>query len=141
MVHRLLSLYLKNGKSADQGYYEMECKHASDRELVAADAERTSVTYKLVEFMQDKVGSEFDGHVSGITEWGMYVEIEPTKIEGMVPLREIRSDFFEFDEERYRLVGRRTRRCIRLGDAVRIRVKRANLEQRLLDSELVENLK
>ena len=141
MVHRLLSLYLKNGKSADQGYYEMECKHASDRELVAADAERTSVKYKLVEFMQDKVGSEFDGHVSGITEWGMYVEIEPTKIEGMVPLREIRSDFFEFDEERYRLVGRRTRRCIRLGDAVRIRVKGANLEQRLLDYELVENLK
>ena len=141
MVHRLLSLYLKNGKSADQGYYEMECKHASDRELVAADAERTSVKYKLVEFMQDKVGSEFDGHVSGITEWGMYVEIEPTKIEGMVPLREIRSDFFEFDEERYRLVGRRTRRCIRLGDAVRIRVKGANLEQRLLDYELVENLR
>ena len=141
MVHRLLSLYLKNGKSADQGYYEMECKHASDRELVAADAERTSVKYKLVEFMQDKVGTEFDGHVSGITEWGMYVEIEPTKIEGMVPLREIRSDFFEFDEERYRLVGRRTHRSIRLGDAVRIRVKGANLEQRLLDYELVENLR
>ena len=141
MVHRLLSLYLKNGKSADQGYYEMECKHASEREVVAADAERTSVKYKLVEFMQDKVGTEFDGHVSGITEWGMYVEIEPTKIEGMVPLREIRSDFFEFDEERYRLVGRRTHRSIRLGDAVRIRVKGANLEQRLLDYELVENLR
>ena len=141
MVHRLLSLYLKNGKSADRGYYEMECKHASERELVAADAERTSVKYKLVEFMQDKVGAEFDGHVSGITEWGMYVEIEPTKIEGMVPLREIRSDFFEFDEERYRLVGRRTHRSIRLGDAVRIRVKGANLEQRLLDYELVENLR
>ena len=141
MVHRLLSLYLKNGKSADQGYYEMECKHASEREVVAADAERTSVKYKLVEFMQDKVGAEFDGHVSGITEWGMYVEIEPTKIEGMVPLREIRSDFFEFDEERYRLVGRRTHRSIRLGDAVRIRVKGANLEQRLLDYELVENLR
>ena len=141
MVHRLLSLYLKNGKSADQGYYEMECKHASEREVVAADAERTSVKYKLVEFMQDKVGAEFDGHVSGITEWGMYVEIEPTKIEGMVPLREIRSDFFEFDEERYRLMGRRTHRSIRLGDAVRIRVKGANLEQRLLDYELVENLR
>ena len=141
MVHRLLSLYLKNGKSADQGYYEMECKHASEREVVAADAERTSVKYKLVEFMQDKVGAEFDGHVSGITEWGMYVEIEPTKIEGMVPLREIRSDFFEFDEEHYRLVGRRTHRSIRLGDAVRIRVKGANLEQRLLDYELVENLR
>ena len=141
MVHRLLGSYLAGGKSADRPYYEGECEHASDRELVAADAERSSTKYKLVEFMQDKIGAEFDGHVSGITDWGMYVEIEPTKIEGMVPLREIRSDFFEFDEERYRLVGRRTRRVIRLGDAVRIRVKSANLEQRLLDYELVENLR
>ncbi len=141
MVHRLLAIYLHGGKSQDGPYYEGECQHASDRELVAADAERTSVKYKLVEFMQDKVGLEFDGHVSGITEWGMYVEIEPTKIEGMVSLREIRSDFFEFDEDHYRLVGKRTRKVIRLGDAVRIRVKDANLEQRLLDYELVENLR
>ena len=141
MVHRLLAIYLHGGKSQDGPYYEGECQHASDRELVAADAERTSVKYKLVEFMQDKVGLEFDGHVSGITEWGMYVEIEPTKIEGMVSLREIRSDFFEFDEDHYRLVGKRTRKVIRLGDAVRIRVKNANLEQRLLDYELVENLR
>ena len=141
MVHRLLGSYLAGGKSADRPYYEGECEHASDRELVAADAERSSTKYKLVEFMQDKIGQEFDGHVSGVTEWGMYVEIEPTKIEGMVPLRDIRSDFFEFDEDNYRLVGRRTRRIIRLGDAVRIRVKSANLEQRLLDFELVENLR
>ena len=140
MVHRLLTIYLSGGKSQDKGYYEVECEHASDRELVAADAERTSTKYKLVEFMQDKIGQEFEGHVSGVTEWGMYVEIEPTKIEGMVPLREIRSDFFEFDEEHYRLVGKRTRKVIRLGDAVRIRVKSANLEQRLLDYELVERL-
>ena len=141
MVHRLLTAYLPGGKSQDKGFFEEECRHASEREMVAADAERTSIKYKLVEFMQDKVGSEFDGRVSGITEWGMYVEIEPTKIEGMVPLREIRSDFFEFDEQRYRLVGRRSRRVYRLGDPVRIRVKGASLEQRLLDYELVEDLR
>ena len=141
MVHRLLTLYLAGKESQDKGYYEIECQHASEREVIAADAERTSVKYKLVEYMQDKVGMEFDGRVSGVTEWGMYVEIEPTKIEGMVSLREIRSDFFEFDEERYRLVGKRTHKIFRLGDKVRIRVKNANLEQRLLDFELIENLK
>jgi len=141
MVHRLLTLYLAGKESQNKGYYEIECQHASEREVIAADAERTSVKYKLVEYMQDKVGMEFDGRVSGVTEWGMYVEIEPTKIEGMVSLREIRSDFFEFDEERYRLVGKRTHKVFRLGDKVRIRVKNANLEQRLLDFELIENLR
>ncbi len=141
MVHRLLTLYLAGKESANKGFYEIECQHASDREVVAADAERTSIKYKLVEYMQDKVGMEFDGHVSGVTEWGMYVEIEPSKVEGMVSLREIRSDFYEFDEERYRLVGKRTHKIFRLGDPVRIRVKNANLEQRLLDYELVENLR
>ncbi len=138
MVHRLLALYLNGAESRKKEEYEKECQYASERELVAADAERTSVKYKLVEFMQDKLGQEFEGTVSGITEWGMYVEIEPTKIEGMVSLREIKSDFFEFDEARYRLVGRRTRKIYRLGDQVRIKVKSANLEQRLLDYELVE---
>ena len=141
MVHRLLTLYLAGKESQNKGFYEIECQHASDREVVAADAERTSIKYKLVEYMQDKVGQEFDGRVSGVTEWGMYVEIEPSKVEGMVSLREIRSDFFEFDEERYRLVGKRTHKIYRLGDKVRIRVKNANLEQRLLDYELIENLK
>lgn len=138
MVHRLLTAYLAGGESQDRGYYEAECIHASERELVAADAERTSVKYKLVEYMQDKLGLEFTGHISGVTEWGMYVEIEPTKIEGMVPLREIKSDFFDFDEARYRLFGKRTHKIYRLGDEVKIRVKSANLEQRLLDFELVE---
>ena len=138
MVHRLLTIYLRGGDSADKGRFEKECVHASERELVAADAERTSVKYKLVEFMQDKVGQVFEGAVSGLTDWGMYVEIDETHIEGMVPLREIRSDFYEFDEARYRLVGRRTRRVFRLGDRVRIKVKSANLEQRLLDYELIE---
>ena len=138
MVHRLLALYRDGAESRKKEAYEKECQYSSERELVAADAERTSVKYKLVEFMQDKLGQEFEGTVSGITEWGMYVEIEPTKIEGMVSLREIKSDFFEFDEAHYRLVGRRTHKIFRLGDQVRIKVKSANLEQRLLDYELVE---
>lgn len=138
MVHRLLAMYLAGGESQKKDYYEAECKYASEREVIAADAERTSVKYKLVEFMQDKVGMEFEGTVSGVTEWGMYVEIEPTKIEGMVPLREIKSDFFFYDEPRYRLVGRRTHKVYRLGDKVIIKVKNANLDQRLLDYELIE---
>jgi ribonuclease R len=138
MVHRLLARYLDNGESAKKDKFEEECRYASERELVAADAERTSIKYKLVEFMMDKIGEEYDGHVSGITEWGMYVEIEPTKIEGMVSVRDIQSDFYEFDEARYRLVGKRRHKQFRLGDPVRIRVKSANLEQRLLDFELIE---
>ena len=141
MVHRLLARYLGNGESAKKDQYEEACRYASERELVAADAERTSTKYKLVEFMMDKIGEEYDGHVSGITEWGMYVEIEPTKIEGMVSVRDIKSDFYEFDEPRYRLVGKRRHHQFCLGDPVRIRVKSANLEQRLLDYELVEETK
>ena len=140
MVHRLLAMYLDGKDSQDKGYYEAQCVHASEREMIAADAERASVKYKLVEFMQDKLGQEFDGHISGVTDWGMYVEIEPTKIEGMVALREIRSDFFEFDEKKTRLVGRRTRKVYNLGDPVRIRVKATNLEQKLLDYELIEDI-
>lgn len=138
MVHRLLALYLDNAKSQDKEFYESECKYASGREALATEAERTSVKYKVVEFMQDKVGQEFVGHISGLTEWGMYVEIEPTHIEGMIALRSIKSDFFEFDEKLYRIKGRRTRKIYRLGDEVRIRVSNTNLEQRLLDYELVE---
>ncbi len=137
MVHRLLAEYLDKGKSADKGYFEQQCKHASEREVIAADAERDSIKYKLVEYMQDKIGNEYDGHVSGLTEWGMYVEIEPTKVEGMIALRDIRTDFFDFDEERYRIVGRHTRKVYKLGDPVRIRVKDTNLDQKLIDYELL----
>ena len=140
MVHRLLAQYLSGGDSANLDYYTLQCKHASEREVVAAEAERESVKYKMVEFMQDKVGQEFDGHISGVTEWGVYVEIEPTKIEGMVPYRTIKSDFFVFDEDHYRAVGRRTHRSLRLGDPIRIRVKGTSLEQKLLDYELVEDI-
>ena len=138
MVHRLLAHYLAGGASEPQDVYDRLCKHASEREIVAAEAERASIKYKLVEFMQDKVGYTFGGHISGLTEWGMYVEVEPTMIEGMVPLRDIRSDFFEFDQDHYRLVGKRTGLVYNLGDSVRIRVKKTNLEQKLLDYELIE---
>ena len=138
LVHRLLAHYLEGGESAKVETYSKLCKYASEREIVAAEAERSSIKYKLVEFMQDKVGYTFGGNVSGLTEWGMYVEIEPTKIEGMVPLRDIRSDFFEFDADHYRLVGRRSGVVYNLGDPVRIRVKKTNLEQKLLDYELIE---
>ena len=138
LVHRLLTQYLEGGESARKETYDKLCKHASEREIVAAEAERASIKYKLVEFMQDKVGYTFGGHISGLTEWGMYVEIEPTMIEGMVALRDIRSDFFEFDQDHYRLVGKRSGLVYNLGDPVRIRVKKTNLEQKLLDYELIE---
>ena len=138
MVHRLLAMYLRGADSQSLDYYSAQCKHASEREVVAAEAERESVKYKLVEFMEDKIGQEFDGHVSGVTQWGIYVEIEPTKIEGMIPYRTIRYDFYDFDEEHYRAVGRRRHGVIKLGDPLRIRVKGTNLEQKLLDYELVE---
>lgn len=138
MVHRLLSIYLDGGPSQDKLYYEQQCVHASEREVIAANAERDSVKYKLVEFMEDKIGNEYDGHISSLTDWGMYVEIEPTKIEGMVALRDIKSDFFEFDEEHYRIVGRRSGKVYKLGDPVKIKVKNTNLDQRILDYELIE---
>lgn len=139
MVHRLLAMYLDGASSQDKGYYEEQCLHASEREVIAVNAERDSIKYKLVEFMQDKLGMEFDGHISGLTEWGMFVEIEPTKIEGAVSLRDIKTDFFVFDEANYKLTGKRTGRVYKLGDPVKIKVKNTNLEQRLLDFELVES--
>ena len=138
LVHRLLAHYLEGGESASREVYDKLCKHATEREIIAAEAERASIKYKLVEFMQDKVGYAFGGHISGLTEWGMYVEIDPTMIEGMVALRDIRSDFFEFDPDHYRIVGKRTGIVYNLGDPVRIRVKKTNLEQKLLDYELIE---
>ncbi|MBE6234342.1 MAG: ribonuclease R [Bacteroidales bacterium] len=138
LVHRLLADYLAGGESVRKDTYDKLCKYASEREIVAAEAERSSIKYKLVEFMQDKIGYTFGGHVSGLTEWGMYVEIEPSMIEGMVSLRDIRSDFFEFDPDRYRLVGKRTGVVYNLGDPVRIRVKKTNIEQKLIDYELIE---
>ena len=138
MVHRLLAMYLEGADSQNKDYYTEQCRHASEREVVAAEAERESIKYKVIEFMQDKVGMEFNGTISSLTEWGMYVEVEDTHIEGMIPLRTIRSDFYDFDPDHYLVRGRRTGHVFRLGDPVRIRVKESNLEQRLLDYELIE---
>ena len=137
MVHRLLARYLDGGKSADRSTYEGLCEHASEREIVAAEAERASIKYKMVEFMADKLGQEFDGHISGLTEWGLYVELNETHIEGMAFLRDIPGDFYQFDEARYEVYGHASGRRFTLGDAVRIRVKRADLHKRMLDFELV----
>ena len=137
MVHRLLTHYLDKGKNEEKNRWEELCKHSSNREHLATEAERSSIKYKLAEYMQDKVGQEFDGSVSGITEWGMYVEIEPTKVEGMVMLREIKEDFFIYDEKNYCLIGKSTRKRFTLGDKVRIKVSKTNLEQKLIDYTLV----
>jgi len=139
MVHRLLSQYLSNGKNADKAYYEAHCKHASEREQIAADAERASIKYKLVEYMTDKTGCEFHGTVSGITEWGMYVEILPTHIEGMVALRDIKSDYYVFDEEHYQLRARHSKKKYTMGTPVHIRVTRADLDSKQIDFELIED--
>ena len=133
LVHRLLERYLNGGKSADQNTLEAQSKHCSDMEQVAANAERDSIKYKQVEFMSDKLGKFYDGVVSGVTEWGIYVEINENKCEGMIPIRELDDDFYELDEKNYRLVGRRTRREYRLGQPVTIKVAKANLERRQLD--------
>ncbi len=137
MVHRLLAHYLDKGKSEDKKRYEELCKHSSSREQIATEAERASIKYKLSEFMQDKVGNEYEGTISGVTEWGIYVEIEPTKVEGMVALREIKEDFLQFDEKNYCVKGKSTGAKFTLGDKVRIKVSKVNLEQKLIDYELI----
>lgn len=137
MVHRLLSHYLDKGKSENKQKYEELCKQASNREQLATEAERSSIKYKMTEFMQDKIGNIYDGTISGVTEWGIYVEIEPTKVEGMVMLREIKEDFFIFDDKKYCIVGKSTGKVFTLGDKVKIKVTKANLEQKLIDYSLI----
>ncbi len=137
MVHRLLAHYLAGGKSADKHSLEEMCAYASDREIVASEAERASIKYKMVEFMRDKIGQEFDGWVSGISELGIFVELNDTHVEGMAFLRDIEDDFYRFDEARYEVVGRAHGRTFTLGTPVRVRVKSADLRRRTLDFEIV----
>ena len=139
MVHRLLTRYAEGGRSVNAEKYEELCEHASNMEQLAATAERASIKYKQVEFMADRLGQEFDGKVSGVTEFGLYVEMEDTMCEGMVPLRMLLDDYYEFDERNFCLVGRRFHKRYGLGDKVRIRVERANLERRQLDFALIED--
>ena len=137
MVHRLLARYLEGGKTTDKATFEALCEHASEREVIAAEAERASIKYKMVEFMQARLGEEFAGHISGITEWGIFVEIDENHIEGLVAMRDMHDDFYDFDPAEYTVTGRSTGRRFTLGDAVRIRVKRADLQKRQLDFELL----
>ena len=138
MVHRLLQRYLDGGRSADRDAYEEWCEHSTEREIVAADAERASIKYKMVEYMADKVGEVFDGHVSGLSEWGVFVELEDSIVEGMVPLRDIQGDYYRFDEARYEVYGHSTGRVFTLGDKLRVRVKSADLRRRMLDFTLAD---
>jgi len=138
MVHRLLAHYLEQGASKNAETYEKRCQHTSEMERRAVEAERASIKYKQVEFMQDKIGMEFEGVVSGLTEWGIYVEIVENKCEGMVSIKNIADDFYEFDEEEYMIVGRHTGRKFEIGDEVQIEVMNANLSRRQLDYRLVE---
>jgi ribonuclease R len=138
MVHRLLEKYLSGGRSVAQAKYEDVCKHCSTMEQTAAGAERASTKYKQVEFMSERLGMVFDGVISGVTEWGLYVEINENKCEGMVPIRDLDDDFYEFDEKNYCLTGRRTKRQYLLGDPIAIKVVRANLEKKQLDFVLAK---
>ena len=138
MVHRLLERYLPGGRSVNQQTLEEECKHCSNMESLASNAERTSIKYKQVEFMSDKVGMIFDGVISGVTEWGLYVELTDNACEGMVPIRDLADDYYEFDEKTYSLVGTRKKQRYRLGDPMKIKVVRANLERKQLDFAPVE---
>lgn len=137
MVHRLLASYLSGGKSANQEKYEEYCGHCSDMEQVAASAERASIKYKQVEFMADKKGQVFSGVISGVTEWGIYVEIVSNKCEGMIPIRDLDDDYYTYDEKNYCVSGKRTHKIYRLGDEVNIMVENANLDKKQLDFKLV----
>ena len=137
MVHRLLTLYLeKEGRSANVKKYEGMCEQSSKMEEVAAQAERASIKYKQVEFMQDKIGQVFPGVISGISEWGIYVELNESKCEGLVPMRDLDDDYYEFDEKNYCLRGRRNHHVYQLGDELNVKVARADLEKKQLDYEL-----
>ncbi|WP_321425521.1 ribonuclease R [uncultured Bacteroides sp.] len=138
MVHRLLTRYLDGGRTASETKYEDLCVHSSDMEQIAANAERASIKYKQVEFMSERLGQTFDGVISGVTEWGLYVELNENKCEGMVPIRDLDDDYYEFDEKSYCLKGRKKHRTYSLGDAITIKVARANIEKKQLDFALVE---
>ena len=138
MVHRLLTKYLDGGRSVSETKYEDLCDHSSNMEQIAANAERASVKYKQVEFMTERLGQIFDGVISGVTEWGLYVELNENKCEGMIPIRDLDDDYYEFDEKNYCLRGRRKHRTYSLGDVITIKVARANLEKKQLDFALVD---
>lgn len=138
MVHRLLERYLSGGRSVNVAKLEEQCKHSSSMEQLAANAERASIKYKQVEYLNDHLGEVYEGVISGVTEWGLYVELNENKCEGLVPVRDLADDYYDFDEKNYSLVGRRNNTRYRLGDNVKVKVARANLERKQLDFVLVD---
>ena len=138
MVHRLLTRYASGGRSANKEHYEELCEHASDMEQIAQNAERDSIKYKMVEFMSDHLGEIYNAHISGIASYGIYCEIDENHCEGMVPMRDLDDDFYDFDEKNYCLVGRRRHRKYQLGNAIHIQVARTNLEKKQLDFTLAD---
>jgi len=139
MVHRLLAHYLKHGAPENEEFLEKQCKHSSEMEVRASEAERASIKYKQVEYMSDKVGQVFSGVISGVTGFGIFVELVESKCEGLVPIRELDDDFYEFDEDNYCLVGKQTAKKFQLGDEVKIEVWRTNLAKKHLDFKLVSD--
>ncbi|MDD4656126.1 MAG: ribonuclease R [Bacteroidales bacterium] len=137
MVHRMLAHYLDKGKSLDKKSNEEKCIHSSEREQLATEAERSSIKYKMVEFMKDKIGNEYNGNVSGVTDWGMFVELEGTKVEGLISLRDIKEDYFVYDDEALALTGKSSGKKYTFGSPVRVKVVKANLEQKQLDFSLI----
>ena len=136
MVHRLITRYQHGGRSANKDHYEELCEHCSDMELVAQNAERDSIKYKMVEFMGEHIGECYDAHISGIQSFGIYAEIDENHCEGMIPMRDLDDDYYDFDEKNYCLVGRRRHHVYQLGDPIRIKVAKANLERKQLDFTL-----
>ena len=139
MVHRLLSRYLEGQTPRDPDKYSKMCEYSSKMERLATDAERASIKYKQVEFMSDKIGKVFEGVISGVTEWGIYVEIIENQCEGMIAIRELQDDYFEYDEENYSIRGRHSGKVYMLGDKISVEVARADLQKRQLDYRLAES--
>ena len=137
MVHRLLTAYLDGKGTESRDIYEKLCVHSSKMERLATEAERASIKYKQVEFMSDKLGQPFDGVISGVTEWGIYVEIIENQCEGMIHIRELGDDFYEYDEENYCIKGRNSGKIYTLGDRVTVEVVKADLQKKQLDYKLV----
>jgi ribonuclease R len=133
MVHRLLQHYLDGKASVDQTEFEKKCLHSSEREKRAADAERASIKYKQVEFMASAEKRDYEGIISGVTEWGLYIEIIETKCEGMIRMSDMDDDYYEFDERNYCIVGRRNHKRFTLGDKLMVRVKKTDIDKRLID--------
>jgi ribonuclease R len=141
MVHRLLARYLENGRSANQQKYEKMCEHSSEMERLSEEAERASIKYKQVEFMQDKLGEEFEGIISGVTEWGIFVELNESKCEGLVHIRDLDDDFYHYDEKDYCLIGQHKNKKYQLGDPLKVKLVRTDLEKKQIDFVLVDSLK